>query len=140
MGYPSTPGVLKQSLRETGLPNPNCANYLSENLDLEAECILGQDGDLTIQYKGVRGRTSEVMLGVQRLNEETAGEENTKKLVDKIIVHRDGYLGGMYGEYDDHGVKSPTVSNFDIDVQRYSQYLDHHVLTTSALLAEHQML
>ena len=92
--------------RDGGKPNPDCANYLSENLGLDAECIPSpnQKGDLIVQFKGVRGRTSEVMLGVQRFNEEAPGQENTKKLVDKIIVHRDGYLGGLYGEYDDHGV------------------------------------
>ena len=91
--------------RDGGEPNPDCANYLSENLGLDAECIPSpnQSGDLIVQFKGVRGRTSEVMLGVQRFNEEDAGRENTKKLVDKIIVHKKGYLGGMYGEYDDHG-------------------------------------
>ena len=50
----------------------------------------------------MKGRTSEVLLGVLDLNDER--EDVDHVLVRTIVINKDGYQGGMYGEYGGYDI------------------------------------
>ena len=52
----------------------------------------------------MKGRTPEVLLGVLDLNDERKNVDNDHVLVTTIVINKDGYQGGMYGEYGGYDI------------------------------------
>ena len=51
----------------------------------------------------IKGRTAEVFVGVDNLNT-ISPSTHPPHFVDKIVIHKDGYQGGMYGAYGGYDI------------------------------------
>jgi len=75
------------------------------NLNVDAQCTRADNGDIIVNFPSQeKGRTPQVFVDVDDLMQVSESNYDHKKLVEKIIIHRDGYQGGMYGEYGGYDI------------------------------------